>query len=433
MSSKYDALPDLDHSQDVYETPDLIHDASTVSDSPEPTNPEIDASDLPPHTAARAHFNHSILDASDADFSDRISSKRRSYAATNRRAMQKRIEGIVIGDISEDDDEIVDDDEVLVIKESVPKKLARLKREIEEVKAEIAKQEEQKKVEEEESEERRKGAGELAEALKTLQMEDEGARDRLVKRIAENMGAVGEVEKPLPSEKAKAEEEQRPVTSTYTITYAPGYAHSHTLSQIAEFDDRLLLLERVLGLPQSALNDLDRELPTHAIIPTLNDLAAKILSLTTSSAANIDNAHRRAKNLTTETEKLTEARKAAKTAIAEGAVDPLEQNEMVTKINALYGLLPTVEKMTPLLPATLQRLRSLRTIHQDAARAAEALTDVEKRQEEMEAELKKWEETLGKMEGIVTMSTKTIEENIVKVEGWVRTLEEEVRTMKKGE
>lgn len=217
------------------------------------------------------------------------------------------------------------------------------------------------------------------------------------------------------------------MTSTYTVTYAPGYAQSHTLSQIADFDDRLNILERALGLPQSALNDLDRELPTHAVIPTLNDLATKILSLTTSSPATIDNAARRARNLTAETEKLTEARKAAKAAALDGIMDPLEQDETVAKINALFGLLPTVEKMTPLLPATLQRLRSLRTVHQDAARAAEALTELEKKQEEMEIELRKWEETLEKVEGVVKESTGTIEENVVKVEGWVRQLEEKLQ------
>lgn len=85
-----------------------------------------------------------------------------------------------------------------------------MQREVEELRAQIAKKEEEEGEEQPdgpgEGVDRRKGVEELAEALKTLTTEDkDGAQKRLAKRVAESMGAVGEVEKPLPSEKAKAE------------------------------------------------------------------------------------------------------------------------------------------------------------------------------------------------------------------------------------
>ena len=134
-----------------------------------------------------------------------------------------------------------------------------------------------------------------------------------------------------------------------------------------------------------------------------------------------------------DTDKLAEARKAAKLAAAEGgsvASDGLEADETVAKINALYGALPTVEKMKPVLPVLLDRLRSLRDIHQNAATASETLKNIEGRQEEMADEIEKWAEALAKVEGVVEESTGTVEGNMLKVEGWVREIERKMETIR---
>ena len=198
---------------------------------------------------------------------------------------------------------------------------------------------------------------------------------------------------------------------------------------VADFDRRMTVLEKVLGMAGSALTDAEQQLPANAVIPHLDELARQMEVLSGSTTSSLDAASRRVKQLTLDTEKLTEARKVARLAAAADGSDPLENDETVAKINALYGVLPSIESMKPVLPAMLDRLRSLRAIHQDAARASEALARVESKQEEMATEIAKWEEALEKVEGVMKETTGTIEENMVKVEGWVQGIERKMEAL----
>lgn len=238
---------------------------------------------------------------------------------------------------------------------------------------------------------------------------------------------------------------------SYTVTYAPNYAATHTLSRVASFDTRLTLLETLLGLSSLPLPTQSR---THdkAILPTLDTLDRQITFLTTSSASTLDSISKKIRHLTTEAEKLDSARKAAKasqealkaaaqaqaesgsfpeTAAKTGAPpkESLGDPEHVSKINALYGTLPTIESLAPLLPAVLDRLRSLRLIHADAASASQTLVAVEKKQAEMGEELRSWKEGLEKVEGVMREGEERMKGNMGVVEGWVRELEERVKKL----
>ena len=183
----------------------------------------------------------------------------------------------------------------------------------------------------------------------------------------------------------------------------------------------------------SAAVNIEKQLPASAMIPTLDELMRQVNVLTTSSTSSLDASSRKVKQLTLEAEKLGEARRAAK-ALADLRREDGDQttqggthadsSERDAKINALYGTLPTIEDLRPLLPAVLDRLRSLRTIHADAARAVENLKRVEKRQEEIDGEIARWREALEKVENIVKASEETARGNMGKVEGWVKELEE---------
>lgn len=200
---------------------------------------------------------------------------------------------------------------------------------------------------------------------------------------------------------------------------------------VADFDARLTVLEKVLGMSSSALTNLDASLPTHAMIPTINTLNKQISMLTSATTSSLDAASRRVKVLVSEAEKLTEARKAAAAAAKDTPPNDLEADETVNKINALYGTLPVIEGTKEMLPAVLERLRSLRAIHQDAARASEALTGIEKRQIETEVEVERWEKALEKVEGVMRESEGTIKSNMDHVEGWVKELEDKMQKVEK--
>ncbi|CUS10542.1 unnamed protein product [Tuber aestivum] len=484
MSSKYAALPDLDISQDVYETPDLVEDVSTLQTSTSAAHStsgsegggdadgrgSISYDHLRP-ADARGRFKHTEVDATRVDFSDRISGKRRSYRASSRRRRSRA------GTYNEDEEYDEYEDDGVLGEETLGKRVARLRREVEEVRDEIEAREQELGNGEEEgavrqgvSEGERRGVDqedgdildmvefrssivELSSALEGLQTvsgEERGAQAKLAKKLTAAMSVIASKTQEQGGEKATVDlfyykaPESAPATvagstATYTVTYAPAFKQSHALAKAADFDKRLTVLERVLGMSASPTLDTDKELPSSAMIPTLDELSRQMSVLTSSSTSSLDAANKRVKQLILEAEKLTEARKAAKAAAdarreeadqlsPEGGAAPVvDTSERDAKINALYGALPTVEKLGPLLPAVLDRLRSLRTIHADAGKAVESLTKLERRQEEMGGEIARWRAALEKVEVTVKESEGTIQGNMGKVEGWVKELEERVR------
>lgn len=215
--------------------------------------------------------------------------------------------------------------------------------------------------------------------------------------------------------------------ATYTVTYAPTYQQSHALAKAADFDGRLALLEKALGLDPIALNSNGTP---KAILPTLDTLQRQVSLISDSTPSSLDTISRRVRTLTQEAERLEETRKAAKAAqdalrAAGGDVasEDGEDSEQTSKIHALYGTLPTIENLGPLLPPLLDRLRSLRAIHADAATASESLDVVEKKQADMAGDIKKWREGLEKLEEALKKNETTMGGNMKVVEGWVKELE----------
>ncbi|KAK6332762.1 hypothetical protein TWF696_002784 [Orbilia brochopaga] len=496
---KYAALPDIDVSaKDVFETPDLTDD-STLPTSPSriassrngnhspassrTDDDEEDAYDESREIAhprihprlARGVFTNAQVDATGVDFSDRIASKRKSYRTSTRRRRRNRVDErdreLYYPD--EVDDEVFDDAEEGESdgEEGVGKRLARLRREMEELKEMIEDEKREKEEIRREQQQERAGAdpegataadddaedpdedswerlAEVMEELMTAKGKDGGAEAGLARKLANGLNVPPPAT--IPGDNAVAAAPPAPtadgqasgITASYTVTYSPHFKKAHTLAKVAEFDSRITLLERLLGI--SATQALS-SIPTNfAIISSLETLTQQLTVLTNTSASSLDSAARRVKGLTADAEKLTEARKAAKAAlesrraageeevamggIPEGA-SYLADAENEAKINALYGTLDTIDRLSPLLPAVLDRLRSLRGVHGEAARSVQTLEAVEKRQEEMQIEIQKWKEALEKVEGAVAENEKTVGGNMRQVEQWVQVLEEKVRRL----
>lgn len=167
-------------------------------------------------------------------------------------------------------------------------------------------------------------------------------------------------------------------------------------------------------------------------MPTLDTLQKQILTLSEASTSSLDSISRRVRTLTQEADQLEKSRKAAKAAqdalISQGGNVQLDvdDTEQTAKINALYGTLPTIESMTPLLPPLLDRLRSLRAIHADAATANETLEHLERSQSEMAADIKQWREGLEKVEAAMGEGETAMQTNMQVIDGWVRDLEAKV-------
>jgi len=220
-----------------------------------------------------------------------------------------------------------------------------------------------------------------------------------------------------------------------------------TLSTIADFDARLNLLETALGIDTLPLSTQDRALPK-AVLPTLDTLDKQLATLTTTTPESLDTLTTQVRKLSQEAETLEQKRKDAKRALdalsprpsslepASNAgpvpkpdLDLSTEAEAIYKINALYGTLSTIESLAPLLPSVLDRLRSLRVLHADAATASQSLTEVERRQEEMKEELRGWREGLEMVERAVGEGEGRMKGNTAVVEGWVQELEGRVEKL----
>ncbi|TLD24755.1 hypothetical protein PspLS_05499 [Pyricularia sp. CBS 133598] len=444
LNRKYSALPDLDTAPDIYETPELTDGQTNTVKST--SDDEID--DQEPQAGvvkqrlrpgqARARFTPSNVDARDVDFSDRVTSKRKSYKVTNRRHR-------ILDDGTEELGDLSDDDEA----ETLERKVKRLQREVEEARAEYAK--------------RGAAAGNASAAEGTT---PEGEIDTL-SRILDSIILP---ERSLPTTAATAAGPVGTKTdpdsaatipsgegATYTVTYAPTYQQSHALAKAADFDKRLLLLESCLGIGSSAAPELDSGGLSRAILPTLEALTKQIGTLSSASTVSLDGLSRRVRTLIQDASELEKSRKLAKAAqdalestqlspplkemVTNGDDDePRNESEQIaqlnsmyseqtTKINALYGTLSTIENLAPLLPPLLDRLRSLRAIHADAAAASETLDNLEQNQSDMAAEIRSWREGLGKVEAAMRDGEASMEKNANVIEGWVKDLEKKVTAL----
>ncbi|KAK0515781.1 hypothetical protein JMJ35_001815 [Cladonia borealis] len=446
---KYAGLPDLDQAApDIYETPELTDDTSTYptsttlrSESPESSYNEDDTSGIVRHRLhadeARTHFEPA--DTGDHSLSGRISSKRKSYRSTSRKRRKDRPEmnGIINGlEVSSDEED-----------ESLERKLARLRREVAEVKDEFERRE--TKPQDVTAKEKDNETGSLDALSQVLESVgpttadgENGAANRLTRRLTSALKPNGVETNNLPAASAQ----QEGASSTYTVTYAPKYQEEHTLSKVSDFESRLTLIEAALGIDAIPLPTQDRS-AAKAVIPTLDMLDKQLNTLTTSTDSSLDVIRRRVQQLTHDTEKLEQSRKSAKAAYealrqetlsptGKGGRSPavntvarlpeIEDPEVTSKINALYGTLNTIESLAPLLPSVLDRLRSLRTLHADAATASQTLSNVESRQEAMKDELEGWRQGLEKVEKAMEQGEQTMKANTEMVEGWVKELEERI-------
>ncbi|KAI0168722.1 Dynamitin-domain-containing protein [Pestalotiopsis sp. NC0098] len=412
LNRKYSQLPDLDTAPDIYETPDLTDDNSTAPTTLGPSQSEYDfddeENDGTPGISrsklrideARNRFLPAQVDARDVNFSDRLDGKRKSYKSTSRRQRILENGTLELGDLSGDEEDDA---------ENLERKIARLRREIEEAKDEYNRQK--------------------ASADAAPQNEDLTSLSTALDEMTIPASGLRKAKSPAPTTESKESHEASAAVdgATYTVTYAPDYEQSHTLAKTADFDRRLVQLETAIGVTAASMPGFDGDGLPRAVVPTLDHLQKQLTVLSEASTASLDSVSRRVRELTKEAEQLEKSRKAAKAAQesleASGVQTSEPADEQTAKINALYGTLPTIENLTPLLPPLLDRLRSLKAIHSNAATASETLERIEQNQSEMAADIIQWREGLDKIEGAMKASDSSMNANMEVIDGWVKELE----------
>ncbi|KZF25954.1 hypothetical protein L228DRAFT_242342 [Xylona heveae TC161] len=468
LSRKYAGLPDLDLAPDVYETPALTegstHPTSDTARSDSDSGDEAEAIDRARLRLdnARLQFEPARIDARDVDFSDRIALKRKSYRASSRRQRG----GPDGGD--DDDDDAYSDEE-----ESLERKLARLRREVEEVRLDMQNKQAEQVGEKEISAEDEgpsqdspeQDINELCNILDDLEATGRNGG----KSIGPEARLLQALKSRIPSADAALAREPPPAPAAPTD---PTLERTHALTRVADFETRLAALEQALGLATSLTGGVDDPFNSPPVLPTLDRLDRQLSALLQSSPASLEAVSRRVRDLARDAEKLEELTKRANTSSAAASAATFsgysaseEQlpsssstqhdaaplagytggeedataaassspskfaSEQVAKINALYGTLPSIQSMAPVLPSLLNRLRSLQVIHERAGSAVSDLDELERSQADMQTDLKKWAEGLDRIEEAMFKAETTTGGNVEVVEGWVRGLEERMKCL----
>lgn len=352
--------------------------------------------------------------------------------------------------------------------ESMERKLARLQREVEELKDEMAagqQPETEAGNAPQENKDLDDGVEKLSQALENLYASSRGS--------SQSHSATALVSQKLASKSTQVSEAKTaPNQAAENNGDAATINPAGVLSHAAAFDARLALVESAMGVSTSAnpfISDGTSDPPLQPVLPALDHLTSRlstlmtllggpspILAAPTASPAStivttphLEMLSTRVRKLTAEAEALASARKRATdsakaaqnsrlthTASDLSPVDPeqsaAQRDEQVTKIQALYATLPTIQSLHPILPSVLERLRSLRAIHAGAAQASESLDQLEKRQAEMASEIQQWRDGLKAVGEKMGQGEAALKGNIELVEPWVRDLEKRMERLEAG-
>ncbi|KAJ4345706.1 uncharacterized protein N0V89_011841 [Didymosphaeria variabile] len=412
---KYDSLPGIDTAPDVYETPELAEDVSTipastaVSDSEDDDDPESSAvrHEHLQTDQARSRFQPSRIDANGVDFSDNISAQRRSY----RTSTWARRRGEILGDDSDEE------------KESFERKLMRLKQEMQELEGEYQerlKSGDKSKVEERDPKEIMEFISDKVDTIYAMRRGGVRGAEPQLDRTIEKFNNYAPFE---PSNRiTKAIANQPPLPGSQVQRGQLEFV----LDQAKQFDDRLSKLETSLGLDGSTMPEIGDKAP-FPVFTTLEKIEQTIGLVGEASQGSLEAAGAQIKKMIADAEQLKELR----TEVSRDGESPNPEQE--AKINALYGTLPSIDKLSPVLPMMLERIRTLRLVHTSAWAADDVLTELENRQSQQEAEIKKWEQSIQEAEEDVKKCETAMQSNMHTVGDWVKKIEERVAKLPGGD
>jgi nuclear migration protein JNM1 len=364
---------------------------------------------------ARSKFQPSRVKADGVDFSDRLNVDHKSYRTyTNRRRPGHYDDAEEYGDFSDEEEETLD------------RKLARLRQEVEQIKASL---------EEDRDADSDGGRTPVAsgDALGNVEKLSEALDSIYTSRRGGTKGAEADLSQAL---KVFSDSEKEPTThqpGATTIQPPQSQSSNHMqalqiLARAAEFDSRLILLETSLGVTAANMPDIGDD-AAKPILPMIQNLE-QVIGTAFAQPSQLEAAQAKTRQLLKDAERLSRVQAESRDARSdptppinghnEVSIDSVDQQ---SKVNALYGLLPSIDSLSPTVPLLLDRLRTLRLLHTSAATSSATLSDIEQQQQEQEEEIKQWKEALDQVEKNLKEGQSTLSENMQKMGDMVKNLE----------
>lgn len=396
---KYANLPGIDlDAPDVYETDDLPEDEQvllTPSEIKEEENDNIDKSNIDT-ASALDKFKGKDLKAADIDFSDRITSCRRTGYDANKTEYEMLEEGTV---------------------ESPQQKYQRLQHEIRELAEEANRIKEN--VKEESTTEKlnpvafSKQLEYLQHQLSDLQLEKLLGPDTTV-NLSDPQGAlqkrlITQLQSYKPADKSKTLPPGKEGDCVmYELYHRPEQAQFSRNAKMASLEERLDRMEAVIGQNPEKLNMLTSDTDSKCLLEAVSIVNSKLSLLEPASLDQVD------ARLHGVNHKLTQ--------IAEKKTAQ-ENNDKQTKLMELYELVKKWNSVSETLPHVVDRLVSLKDLHEQALQMTQTLGYLDTAQEEINSSLNSHGDMLKQIQTTFKQNTDAIKTNIEKLEGRMKTIQ----------
>ncbi|XP_070567086.1 dynactin subunit 2-like isoform X2 [Ptychodera flava] len=385
---KYADLPGIDPSQpDVFETNDLPEDDQEYV--PDELNSEsVDRIPLNANSAY-TRFKGKSLDASSLDFSDRIGKYRKTGY-----------------DCTKTEYEMVGENDGVV--ETPMQRYQRLQHEIRELAENMEKI--QTKAKKDSGSEKSpvllsQQVLDLQDQLRNLHLEKTlGAEPvldladpqaQLPKKLLSQLQAY----KRVAGENSKTPSKGQPSSEAhvvYELFYKPEQAKFNQLSKMADFEQRLLKIESVLGDNAEKMSILCAETHSKSLLDAVAELQARATVL---DPEQLDHVDARIQNLI---QRLNTV-KVKKKSITDAARE--------SKLSELYDMMERWDSIAETLPKIVERLTSLNELHEQALQFSQALSHLDSTQTQISQAVKAEESVLKKLQDSFASNMAAIQAN----------------------
>ncbi|CAH0384112.1 unnamed protein product [Bemisia tabaci] len=401
---KYAGLPGIAFDEpDVYETTHLPEADQNQEESEEESDVverlHIDAK------SAFAKFNSSILDGSDVDFSDNVSRKRRTGY-----------------NVRSGDWELAGPGE----KETITQKFRRLQLELNELSEEIA------AIKEASDDKSIRDYSSLSEQVERMlkhlsctQLEDvlgteicakltdpQGAQlKKLLEQLDEFIVVTPNESGEKPAQKTAAPSSaanENDKLVRYELMLRPSQSHLHQTQRFAQLEQKLSLLENLVGNDSSKLARLGGKKSLGEVARSLN-ARVSMLDMTKLEAIEL--------RLTALFRKLEQINEKA------ADVSRSEDTEREAKLQELYEFVKKSESVAQVLPQALNRMAALETIHQKGGDFLTTVSQIETMQSELTSSVALNEQLLKTLTENLNENMASVKTNMTSFDSRIKALQ----------
>ncbi|CAI9741732.1 Hypothetical predicted protein [Octopus vulgaris] len=196
---------------------------------------------------------------------------------------------------------------------------------------------------------------------------------------------------------------------TYELYYRPEQAQFSKNAKLASIEERLERLEAVIGQNPQKMSALTAEVSNKSLLAAVSNINSKLSLL---DPAQIDQVEARLQNVLQKVNQITEKKIVS------------DDSEKQAKVTELYEIVKKWESMADVLPQVVDRLTTLKDIHEQALQFSQALVYLDTAQQEIRKTLTEHGDMMKQLEDSFKQNTDVIKKNC-------QSLEERMKSLKK--